>query len=93
MLIIVISVMIGITVSVCGGIGFVGLIAPNASRMLVGSNHKYVFLISALIGGILVLWCDVASRMLFAPEEISVGIITALIGGPLFLRILKKHPN
>ena len=85
------SVMIGITVSVSGGIGFVGLIAPHVARVLVGGNHRRVFPIGALMGGIFVLWCDVAARMLFAPEEMSVGIITAIIGGPFFLWLLKRQ--
>ncbi len=85
------SVLIGITVSVSGGIGFVGLIAPHVARMLVGGDHKRVFPLSAFMGGIFVLWCDVAARMLFAPEEISVGIFTAIIGGPIFLWLLKKR--
>jgi len=90
MLVVVTSVMIGITVSVSGGIGFVGLIAPHVARMLVGGDHKRVFPISALLGGIFVLWCDVGARMIFAPEELPVGIITAIIGGPFFLWFLKK---
>ena len=92
-LMIVTSVMIGITVSVSGGIGFVGLVTPHIARMLVGSNHKRVFPIGALMGGIFVLWCDVGARMLFAPEELSVGIITAIIGGPFFLWLLKRQKN
>jgi iron complex transport system permease protein len=84
------SGIIGVTVSVSGGIGFVGLIAPHVARMLVGSDHRRVFPVAALMGGVFVLWCDVAARMLFAPEELSVGIVTALVGGPAFLWMLRK---
>ena len=90
LLIILTSIMIGMTVSVSGGIGFVGLVAPHVARMLVGGNHKRVFPISAFLGGIFVLWSDIGARMLFAPEEMSVGIITAIIGGPCFIYLLKR---
>ena len=86
------AVMIGMTVSVSGGIGFVGLVAPHVARILVGGNHRRVFPVSALMGGIFVLWCDVLARMIFAPEELSVGIITAIIGGPCFIILLKRKP-
>jgi iron complex transport system permease protein len=90
LLIILTSIMIGMTVSVSGGIGFVGLVAPHVARMLVGGNHKRVFPISSFMGGIFVLWADVGARMLFAPEELSVGIITAIVGGPCFIYLLKR---
>ena len=90
-LVFTISLMVGISVSVSGGIGFVGLVVPHAARILAGGSHKRVFPVAALTGGIFVLWCDVAARMLFAPEELSVGIITAIVGGPLFLLLLKRN--
>ncbi|MBO4725630.1 MAG: iron ABC transporter permease [Firmicutes bacterium] len=86
------SVMIGITVSVSGGIGFVGLVAPHVARMFVGGDNSRVFPVAALLGGLFVLWCDAAARMLLAPEELSVGILTAIIGGPVFIYLLKKKP-
>ena len=92
-LILTTSVMIGITVSVSGGIGFVGLVAPHVARMLVGGDHKRVFPVSAFLGGIFVLWCDAAARMIFAPQELSVGIITAIVGGPFFIYMLKRKPS
>lgn len=90
-LILTTSLMIGVTVAVSGGIGFIGLVAPHVARMLVGGDHKRVFPVSALLGGIFVLWCDVLARMAFAPQEISVGIFTALIGGPCFILLLKRQ--
>ncbi len=42
------------------------------------------------LGGILVVWVDVAARMLIAPEELPVGVLTAVIGGPIFIWMLKK---
>lgn len=92
-LILATSLIVGVTVAVSGGIGFIGLVAPHVTRLLVGGDHKRVFPISALMGGIFLLWCDVLARMVFAPKEISVGIFTALIGGPLFIVLLKRKMN
>ena len=90
MLIVVASLMAGVTVSVSGTIGFVGLIVPHFTRLLVGADHKKVLPVSALLGGILVVWVDVVARMIIAPGELPVGILTAIIGGPLFIWMLKR---
>lgn len=90
MLVLVTSLMAGVTVSVSGTIGFVGLMVPHFTRLFVGSDHKRVLPAAALSGGILVVWVDVAARLLFAPEELPVGVLTAVIGGPVFILMLKK---
>lgn len=89
MLVLVASLMAGVTIAVSGSIGFVGLMVPHFTRMLVGGDHKKVLPVSALLGGILVVWVDVAARMIIAPEELPVGILTAIIGGPVFIWMLK----
>lgn len=84
------SVMVGIAVAMAGGIGFVGLIGPHVTRLLVGSDHKRVFQVAPWIGGLFVLFADTVARSLFAPQELSVGIVTALVGGPFFIYLLKS---
>ena len=90
-LVLVASLMAGATIAVSGTIGFVGLMVPHFTRLLVGGDHKKVLPISALLGGVLVVWVDVAARMMIAPEELPVGILTAVIGGPIFIIMLKKN--
>ena len=90
MLVLVASLMAGTTIAVSGTIGFVGLMVPHFSRLLIGADHKRVLPVAALSGGILVVWVDVAARTLLAPEELPVGILTAIIGGPLFIFLLKR---
>ena len=90
-LILVASLMAGVTIAVSGTIGFVGLMVPHFTRLLVGGDHKKVLPVSALLGGILVVWVDVAARMVIAPEELPVGILTAVIGGPVFIFMLKRR--
>ena len=89
-LILVASLLAGVTIAVSGTIGFVGLMVPHFTRLLVGGDHRKVLPISALLGGILVVWVDVAARLIIAPEELPVGILTAIIGGPIFIILLKR---
>jgi iron complex transport system permease protein len=91
MLILIASLIAGVTISVSGGIGFVGLMTPHFTRLLVGSDHRKVLPVAALLGGILVVWVDVTARTIIAPEELPVGILTAIIGGPLFIVLLKRR--
>ena len=90
LLVLVASLMAGVTIAVSGSIGFVGLMVPHFTRFLVGGDHRKVLPVSALLGGILVFWVDVAARLLIAPEELPVGILTSIIGGPIFIWMLKK---
>jgi iron complex transport system permease protein len=89
-LVLVVSLLAGVAISVSGTIGFVGLMMPHLSRILLGSDHKRVLPFSALLGGMLVVWADVAARVVAAPEEMPVGLVTALVGAPFFVILLKK---
>ncbi|WP_082232776.1 FecCD family ABC transporter permease [Halobacillus massiliensis] len=90
MLVIIASLLAGVTIAVSGSIGFVGLMVPHITRLLIGSDHKKVLPVSAFIGGILVVWTDVAARLIIAPEELPIGVLTAIIGGPFFIWLLKR---
>lgn len=82
--------MAGSAVSVAGLLGFVGLIVPHMARMFVGTDHRYLFPASILLGSTVVMICDLLARIIFAPREIAVGIIMSIIGGPFFLYLLRK---
>lgn len=90
LLVLISSLLAGVTISVSGSIGFIGLMCPHIARLLVGADHKKVLPVAALLGGILVVWTDVAARMIIAPEELPLGILTAIFGGPFFIVLLKK---
>lgn len=68
-----------------GSIGFVGLIAPHACRLLLGTDHRWLFPASLLAGGGFLVLADTLSRVVAAPQQLPVGAVTALIGVPLFL--------
>lgn len=91
MLLIATALLTGAMVSVSGAIGFVGLVVPHATRLLVGSANRRVLPISALLGAIVLVWADTAARTVFDPRELPVGIITALIGAPLFAALLLRR--
>ncbi|MFH1854774.1 MAG: iron ABC transporter permease [Candidatus Omnitrophota bacterium] len=79
-----------VIVSMCGIIGFVGLMIPHIVRRLVGPAHKALIITSALAGGIFLLLCDGFARTVMAPKEIPVGVITSFLGVPFFIYILKR---
>jgi iron complex transport system permease protein len=87
------ALLTGTVVSVSGMIGFVGMVVPHAMRMLVGSDHRLLLPVSALVGGMFLVVSDTVARSILAPTEIPVGIVTALAGGPFFLHLLfrQKH--
>jgi len=85
------TVMIATTVSVCGPIGFIGIIAPHACRMMLpGTRHRLLALCSFLTGGTFLIITDTIARSVAPPSEIPVGIITSLCGGPFFLIVLYR---
>ena len=77
-------------VTIAGCVGFIGLIIPHLTRMLVGSDHRIMLPISMLLGGSLLTIADTFARSLFTPQQIPVGIIMALIGVPAFVWLLQK---
>jgi len=85
------SLMVGATVSVCGPIGFVGLMVPHFCRLVFGAGHKKNFPACLLAGGIFLLMCDTFARTVAAPAEIPVGVITALLGGPFLIWVLRRQ--
>jgi iron complex transport system permease protein len=82
------SLMIGVVVSACGPIGFIGMMAPHICRLLIGMEHRFLAPTSFLFGGAFLVLCDTLSRTMIAPAEIPVGVLTSLLGGPFFLWLL-----
>jgi len=84
------ALMTAAAVAVAGIIGFVGWLVPHLLRRLAGGDHRLLLPLSALGGGLLLLWADTIARTLTRPAELPVGVITALIGTPLFLWVLRQ---
>ncbi len=78
-------VMAGASVSLVGGISFLGLIVPHSARFIVGEDYKRLLPMSALLGAILLVLADIAARMIHAPFDTPVGALVVAIGVPFFL--------
>lgn len=85
------SLITAASVSVCGLIGFVGLIVPHMARILLGADHRLILPSSALMGASFLIFSDTLARTLLAPIELPVGVITAGFGGPFFIYLLRKR--
>jgi iron complex transport system permease protein len=83
----------GSAVAFAGGISFIGLIAPHIARMLVGRLFAGLVLISAFIGGVIVMVADIVARTAFLPLDIPAGVFTAGIGAPFFIYLLYRNRN
>jgi iron complex transport system permease protein len=85
------TLMTSTAVAFTGVIGFVGLIAPHITRMIVGSDYRYAIPASAFMGALLLLVSDTAARVIIAPSELPVGVITSFIGVPFFLYLIIRE--
>ncbi|WP_243228917.1 iron ABC transporter permease [Microbacterium sp. CIAB417] len=85
------AVMTGAMVAVSGTIGFVGLVIPHITRMIVGATHARLLLVAPFVGAILMVWVDLLARTLVAPRELPLGVLTALIGVPIFIVLMRRR--
>ena len=85
------SLIVAVTVSVGGAIGFVGLIVPHAARLVFGQDVRVLLPASFLLGAAFLILADTLARVAISPGELPVGAITALLGGPVFLLLLKRQ--
>lgn len=91
MLLVAAGLLAASAVAIAGPIGFVGLIAPHAARLLVGVRHRLVVPATVLCGLILLVGADAARQPIdFGAGRLPVGVLTALLGGPAFLWLLHR---
>lgn len=81
---------VGVSVSLSGMIGFVGLVIPHLVRVLFHADNKLVLPASILGGAWLLVIGDIISRTIVTPAELPIGVVTALIGAPFFIALLMK---
>lgn len=83
----------GGAVAVAGPIGFVGIVVPHITRAIIGIDHRWVILLSGILGAILLLAADIGARYILMPSEVPVGVMTAIIGTPFFIYIARRGFN
>ncbi len=84
------SLVTAVAVSFMGIIGFIGLIAPQMMRRILGIDHRFLIPASAVTGSALLLLSDTVARTMISPVVLPVGAITSFFGAPLFLYLLAK---
>lgn len=84
------SLITAISVSLCGAIGFVGIVVPHLIRSFSGTDHRYTMIATYFAGGIFVVVIDTFFKTVFFPLEVPIGAVTAMVGAPFFIWILKK---
>lgn len=84
------SLLTASAVSICGIIGWVGLVIPHLARLLVGSDHVRMIPVTALIGAIFMLIIDTIARALLT-VEIPLSILTGIIGAPCYAWLLYRQ--
>jgi len=81
---------VGVSVSLSGMIGFVGLVIPHLVRVLFHADNRLVLPASILGGAWLLIIADIIARTVVSPAELPIGVVTALIGAPFFIGLLMK---
>jgi iron complex transport system permease protein len=84
------AAVVAVVTAFCGGVGFVGLVAPHLARMAVGASPRKVLPLAMLIGALLCVLADMLARTIAAPIELPVGAITAIIGVPLLVTMVVR---
>lgn len=85
------AAMTGCFVSICGAIGFVGLVVPHVARILVGADHRRLIVVTPLIGAVFLVAADLLARTVVPPQELPLGAITAAIGVPVFVFLMRRR--
>lgn len=83
-------ILAGASISVVGGLSFLGLIAPHIARQLVAHKHKHITVMSGLLGALILMISDSLARGIHPPIDIPVGVIVAIVGVPYFLFLLRR---
>lgn len=89
--IVLVSAMTGVAVSICGVIGFVGIVVPHLLRLMIGPGHRLLLPAAVMLGAGLLVGADTLARTIVAPAEMPIGILTAAVGAPVFLLILLRQ--
>ncbi len=84
------SLIVAVSVSFTGVIGFVGLMMPHIMRMIIGPSHKRLIPFAMIAGSIFLLLADTIARSLIDGAELPVGAVTALFGAPYFIWLLTR---
>ena len=83
------TMMTVVSVSICGMIGWVGLVVPHITRLVTGARDSRLIAVSFLLGGFFLLLLDDIIRGANS-VELPLGVLTALVGTPVFAFLLVR---
>ncbi|WP_305370419.1 vitamin B12 ABC transporter permease BtuC [Photobacterium leiognathi] len=89
-LILMVSLLVGSSVALAGVIGFIGLVVPHLIRLILGTENRYLLPLSAIAGGLLLVFADTLSRILLPSADLPVGVVTTSLGAPVFIWMLMR---
>ena len=84
------SFLAALSVLSAGVLGFVGIVAPQISKMIIGRDYRWLFFVNILLGAILILISDLISRCIVYPLQVPLGLVVAFIGSPIFVYFLLR---
>ncbi len=90
-LFVVSALLTGVMVSVCGAVGFVGLIVPHVTRLMIGADHRRVLVLAPVIGSVFLVVADLCARVAVPPQELPLSAVTAAVGVPVFLGLMRRR--
>jgi iron complex transport system permease protein len=85
------TLLAGAATAAAGPIGFVGLMVPHLARWIGGTDQRWIFGYTMVLGPILLLVADIAGRLVMRPAELQVGIVTAFIGAPVLIALARRR--
>ncbi|WP_128375002.1 FecCD family ABC transporter permease [Streptomyces cavernae] len=85
------TILTGVGVAAAGPLAFVGLAVPHLARAVVGSAHRWVLPMAALLGPVMLLLSDTLGRVVFPPGEVPAGVMTALVGVPFLVALVRRR--
>ncbi len=87
------SLITAVIICFTGTIGFIGLVAPHITRMVIGTDHRTLLPASGLVGAVLLHGADCLARTAIPGTIIPVGIMTAFLGIPFFLYLFMRRED
>jgi iron complex transport system permease protein len=84
-------VLTAVSVAFCGIIGFLGLIVPHTSRLVVGGDHRLLLPTSIVMGAIALVAADIVARVIIRPNELPIGAVVSLVGAPFFIYLMIRR--
>ena len=91
LLLVVVSLSVGISISFVGPIGFIGLIIPHVIKLIYKQSADKLFFPVFFFGGIFLVFSDLISRNLNTDSSLPIGVVTAFIGAPFFVYLLIRR--